>query len=457
VPGPDAGTALHSVWAAAGGGPAALAAVTFTGPDEVLPARYPVTAAAAGAVAAGVLAGACLAADAAGAEEPPPVVVDRTHAVLACRSERYVEAEDLPVLPDPRAGDLRCADGWIRIHTLYPHHRAAARRVLGGGRGPDAVAEAVSRWPAEDLQEAVVAAGGAAAHLRTVTEWAASPPGRAARDQPLVAVERTGDGPAGGAGFRVLDLTRVIAGPTATKLLTAHGADVLRVEPPGFPEVPVLTVDTGFGKRAATLDLRAPADREVFEGLVRGADVVVSGYRPGAMAALGYGDEQLATLRPGLVTASLSAWGAGGPWSDRRGFDSLVQMASGIAGAGLEAGDAEAPTPLPLQLLDHATAHLLALGVLQAVRRRRQEGGTWRVAAALARTAAWLEDLGRVDFLDVPEPDAATVERYRDDRPSAWGRLRHIRPAGTIGGRPLRWARPPEPPGASPPRWSLRG
>jgi hypothetical protein len=381
------------------------------------------------------------------------VEVDRTHAALACRSERYLEAEALPVLPDPRGGDLRCTDGWIRIHTLYPHHRAAARRVLGGARGRDDVAAAVARWPADELQEAVVAAGGAAARLQTTEGWAASAPGRAARAQPVVDVRPVGDGPAGVQGFRVLDLTRVIAGPTATKLLALHGADVLRLEPPGFPEVPVLTVDTGFGKRAATLDLRAAADRASFEGLVRGADVVVTGYRPGAMAALGYGDDDLDALRPGLVTASLSAWGGTGPWAGRRGFDSLVQMASGIAGAGLEAGSADAPTPLPLQLLDHATAHLLALGVLQAVRRRRRDGGTWRVGVALARTAAWLEDLGRVDALDVPEPDAATVDRYCEERPSAWGRLRHVRPAGTIGGRPLEWTRAPEPAGSSPPRW----
>jgi CoA-transferase family III len=128
-------------------------------------------------------------------------------------------------------------------------------------------------------------------------------------------------------------------------------------------------------------------------------------------------------------------------------------MASGIAAAGMEAGEADHPVPLPLQLLDHATAHLLALGVLQALRARRREGGGWRVAAALARTAAWLEGLGRIDGLDVPEPDHATVDRYREERPSAWGLLRYVRPAGTIGGRSLGWTRPPEPPGSSPPSW----
>jgi hypothetical protein len=446
-----AAAALRSVWAAVAGEPAAVDAVRVTGPEQVLPARYPVTAAAAGVVAAGVLAAACLDAEATGMEVPD-VAVDRTAAVLACRSERYVEADALPAMPDPRGGDLRCADGWIRIHSLYPHHRAAARRVLGGARGREEVAAVVAGWGAEELQEAVVAAGGAAARLQTTGAWAASVQGRAARDQPLVAIERTGDGPAGGAGFRVLDLTRVIAGPTATKLLATHGADVLRLEPPGFDEVPVLTVDTGFGKRSATLDLRAPADRAVFEDLVRAADVVVTGFRPGALAGLDYGEERLAQLRPGIVTASLSAWG-GGPWAGRRGFDSLVQMASGIAGAGLEVGEADRPTPLPLQLLDHATARLLALGVIQALRARRRQGGTWAVRTSLAGTAAWLEGLGRVDALDVPEPDPATVDRHRTERPSAWGRLRYVRPAGTIRGRALEWARGPEPPGTSPPSW----
>ena len=256
---PDAGVALRSVWSASGGEPGALDAVRFVGPQEVLPSRYPVTAAAAGVTAARLLAAACLEAETTGAPEVPAVEVDRTHAVVACRSERHLEAEQLPPMPDPGGGDLRCADGWIRIHSLYPHHRAAARRVLGDVRGRAAVAEVVAGWPAEELQEAVVAAGGAAARLRTAGAWAESPQGRAAREQPLVGLRRTGDGPAGGGGFRVLDLTRVIAGPTATKLLAAHGAEVLRLEPPGFPEVPVLTVDTGFGKRAATSTCGIPA------------------------------------------------------------------------------------------------------------------------------------------------------------------------------------------------------
>jgi crotonobetainyl-CoA:carnitine CoA-transferase CaiB-like acyl-CoA transferase len=384
------------------------------------------------------------------------IEVDRLHAVLACRSEWYLAADEpLPVL-DGATGDLPCADGWIRIHTLYPHHRAAARRALGDTRGREQFVAAVAERTGEDIQEAVVAAGGAAARLATAEEWAAHPHGRTRGELPPVVVTRTGDGPSGDDRFRVLDLTRVIAGPTASKILALHGAEVLRIEPAGFPEVPTLTVDTGFGKRSATLDLRTAEDRAVFEGLVAEADVIVHGYRPGAMAALGYGDDALVALRPGLVVATLSAWGAGGPWEHRRGFDSLVQMASGIAAEGMAAYSAERPVPLPMQLLDHATAYLLALGILSALRRRRDEGGAWHVEVALASTAAWLSALGRSEGLHVPEPELATVDGYVGSMPSPWGRLRFIRPAGTVDGRPLRWTKAPEPAGASAPAWEDR-
>jgi len=250
-----------------------------------------------------------------------------------------------------------------------------------------------------------------------------------------------------------VDLTRVIAGPTASKILAAHGAEVVRLEPPGFPEAPVLTVDTGFGKRVATLDVRSPDGRRSLEALVRGADVVVHGFRPGALDALGFGEERLAELRPGLVLASLSAWGVGGPWAGRRGFDSLVQMASGIAAAGRDAAGGDHPVPLPMQLLDHGTAWLLALGVLQARRQQRAVGGTWRVSAALARTGAWLQDLGPGPGLDGPDLSDDGVAPYRDETDSAWGRLRYVRPPGLIDGRAPSWTKPPEPPGTSPPAW----
>jgi hypothetical protein len=431
---------------ASGGEEAALDRVRFTGPDDVVPSVFPATAVASGVVAATTLAA---------AEPDAEVEVDRTHATVACRSERYLDVERLPRAGDGLlGGDLRAADGWIRIHTLYPHHREAARAVLGGARG-DAFVTAVAAWRAEDLQEAVVAAGGAAARMRTAEEWAAHPQGARVRDLPLIDVGKVGDGPPVADGrFRVLDLTRVIAGPTASKILAAHGADVLRIEPPDFPESPVLTVDTGFGKRVATVDLRSADGRAAVEALVRDTDVVVHGFRPGALDGLGLGEQRLAELRPGVVLASLSAWGGVGPWTGRRGFDSLVQMASGIAAAGKDAAGADHPVPLPMQLLDHGTAWLLALGVLQARRRQREGGGTWRVSAALARTGAWLQDLGPGPGLGLADVGGADVERYLDEMPSAWGRLRFVRPPGLIAGRAPSWAKAPEPPGTSPPGWN---
>jgi crotonobetainyl-CoA:carnitine CoA-transferase CaiB-like acyl-CoA transferase len=285
------------------------------------------------------------------------------------------------------------------------------------------------------------------------------------RALPLVGIEGTdepGDPPpwarAGGAarpldGVRVLDVTRVIAGPTATKMLAAHGATVVRVEPPGFEDVPLLSVDTGFGKRRVALDLRDADDRVAFERLVRDADVVVSGFRPGALAGLGYDDAALRALQPSLVTASLSAWGTTGPWAPRRGFDSLVQMASGIAAAGMDAAHADRPVPLPCQFLDHGSAYLLAFGVLRALDRQARGAGSATVRVALARTAAWLIDLGPVDALGVALPDDATVDRYRTTLPSTWGDLRHVRPPGSIDGAAPHWDTAPQPAASATPEW----
>jgi crotonobetainyl-CoA:carnitine CoA-transferase CaiB-like acyl-CoA transferase len=246
------------------------------------------------------------------------------------------------------------------------------------------------------------------------------------------------------AGVRILDLTRVIAGPVATRFLAGHGADVLRVDAPGFDEAPAIALDGGFGKRSAALDLRSSEGRTAFERLLSATDVVVHGYRPGALSGLGYSTTRLAALRPGLVIGRLSAYGPAGPWALRRGFDSLVQMVSGIADEGRRAAGVEVPVPLPCQALDHASGYLLALGVLAGLRRRQHEGRSWRVAVSLARTARWLDDLGRIGGgLDVQEPARPEVQRYLrvDDTP--WGRVEHVCCPGSIDGAPPRWDRPP--------------
>ncbi|MFE7838520.1 CoA transferase, partial [Streptomyces sp. NPDC057474] len=248
------------------------------------------------------------------------------------------------------------------------------------------------------------------------------------------------------AGVRVLDLTRVIAGPVATRTLALLGADVLRVDPPGMPEILDQHADTGFGKRSATLDLAA--DPGAFEALLADADVVVTGYRPGALDRFGLSPEALTERRPGLVVAQLSAWGAYGPWAGRRGFDSLVQVASGIATV---EGSVEQPGALPAQALDHGTGYLLAAAVLRALTERLDGGGSRVVRLALARTAAWLTDgIERgPDGVDVYDGPAAWLA----ERDSRSGRLRYALSPVSFEGGPGDWARPPGLWGADEPRW----
>jgi crotonobetainyl-CoA:carnitine CoA-transferase CaiB-like acyl-CoA transferase len=240
----------------------------------------------------------------------------------------------------------------------------------------------------------------------------------------------------------VLDLTRVIAGPTATKVLAAVGADVLRLDAPGFEEVPALVADTSAGKRCARLDLR---DGRV-EPLVAAADVLVCGLRPGALAGLGWTPQRLAEVNPGLVVAELSAYGDTGPWAGRRGFDSLVQTVNGMAAEGKQRAGAQVPVPLPAQALDHASGWLLAAGVLHALTLRRGDGRGRGVRVVLARTGQWLDDLGRQD-----EPTSATVPAEVEVITSPLGSVTRVLCPGSLDGRRLQWAGPPSALGSAEP------
>jgi crotonobetainyl-CoA:carnitine CoA-transferase CaiB-like acyl-CoA transferase len=461
-PAPDT---VADMWTNIGGPVSDLSALCLGGRDPALPSVFGVTTAATASIAAATLGAAGLLADR-NREAVRQVRVDALHAVVAFRSERHVRVlgGGLGDLWDPLAGDYRTADGWIRLHTNYQHHRAAALRVLGVPAERAAIASAVAQRSAQELETAVMAAGGVAAALRSREEWRAHPHGGRIADCPLVTIEPgaacppvrlcEAERPLG--GVRVLDLTRVIAGPVATRFLAAYGADVLRVEPPGFDEIPTVAVDGGFGKCSTVLDLRRPEGRSDFERLVSAADVVVHGYRPGALSGLGYSAARLAALRPGLIVGRLSAYGPAGPWAQRRGFDSLVQMVSGIADEGRRAAGEERPVPLPCQALDHATGYLLACGVLIGLRRRQCEGKSWRVAVSLAGTARWLDDLGRVDGgLDVPEPAPLEVQEYLRVDTTPWGRVEHVSCPGTIDGAPPRWDQPSPLAGSHPPSFSV--
>lgn len=355
----------------------------------------------------------------------------------------------------PLSGFFRTRDGWVRTHANYPHHRARLLRLLDlpDGADRDDLAARLANASAAALEDDAAAAGAIVVRVRDEAEWRASAPGRAAWQDPLVragvrddAVARPAvlaGGPAPLPGVRVLDLTRVIAGPVATRALAALGADVLRVDPPVPAEIRHQHLDVGQGKRTTLLDLRDAGDRERAQALLDDADVLVTGYRPGALDRFG--------LRPppGAVVARVSAWGDAGPWAGRRGFDSIVQAASGIAL--LESPDGVTPGALPAQALDHATGYLLAAGVVDALAARRDDGRGRDVAASLARTAAWLLDADARDPghppAATPGPDAVVSHGHRPRvttaRPALPGHDDHPAPAHPWGTDHAAWPSPP--------------
>ncbi|WP_248960576.1 CoA transferase [Sphaerisporangium perillae] len=441
-------------------------AAQVTGEDPVLPSVFRVGTAAAASIGAVTAAAALWQCERTGSG----VTVDVREAAVAFRDERCFRIDgEIPALWAPLSGDYRTADGWVRLHCNFDHHRDAVLRALGLPEGADeaAVATACATRTASDVEEAVTQAGGCAAAMRSRAEWRRHPQGRAVERLPLIGLARLEAGSAaevgwtmagvgdagrpGGrplAGIRVLDLTRVIAGPVATRTLAAYGAEVLRVGARHLPEVPGLVISTALGKRSCEIDLRAAEGAAAFRELVAGADVVVQSYRPGALARLGFGPRELAAIRPGIVCVDISAYGSCGPWAGRRGFDSLVQMACGIAH---EQGDGARPVPLPAQVLDHATGWLAALGTIAALSRREKEGGSWHVELSLARTALWLDGLGRVDGMGVAEP---RVDDLLEEMDSSFGKLTYVRAPGAIGDARPFWSSPPPRRGEHPPMWT---
>lgn len=333
--------------------------------------------------------------------EATAVRVDPARVAASFGSDRVLRVDgEAPSVWAPLSGFWRARDGWVRTHGNYPHHAARLRLLLGldDAAPREAIADAISLRGRFDLEDAAASAGAIVAAVRDAAEWEKHPQYAALVETPFVGTARTGDAPprtwsVGGVstapldGIRVLDLTRVIAGPVATRDLALAGADVLRVDSSQLPEIPWQHLDTGQHKRTTSLDLADVAERRVFDELLQTADVVVTGYRPGALERFGLDVEGLVDAHPGLVVATVSAWGTTGPWAHRRGFDSIVQAATGIAKTEQAASATGAPGALPVQALDHASGHLLAAAILDALHRQRTTGGSYRVSVALARTA----------------------------------------------------------------------
>ncbi len=421
-------------------------AVGFAGDGDV-PSAFAVTDLAAASIACAALSVARLATQVSGGV--PRVEVDRRLASFWFSTSIRPFGWTLPGPWDPIAGDYRCSDGWIRLHTNAPHHRAAAQLVLGPHGDRAAMAGAVASWKKGELEAAVVGAGGCAAEMRSQAEWAEHPQGRAVAAEPLVHVERHPartpwryemDPSRPLRGIRVLDLTRVLAGPIATRFLAGYGAEVLRIDPPTWSE-PGIVPEVTLGKRTARLDLASAEGRERFWSLLEGADVLVHGLRPGALAGLGLGAGERRARAPDLIEVSLDAYGWSGPWAGRRGFDSLVQMSTGIADAGMAWRKADRPVPLPVQAVDHATGYLMAAAAVRGIARRR-EGDIGSYRFSLARTALLLAT-GATGF----EAGAAFAPESPADRAAGievtpWGDAQRLRPPALVEGAPMRWDRP---------------
>ena len=457
---------LTDLWTAAGGDPAALDAVMLTGEEPQLPSSFRVAAAAQASIAAAGLAAAQVWKLRSGQSQG--VAVDMRHAVVECRSERYLRVDGKPPGPawDATAGIYRTRDRrFVRLHTNFRHHRDAVCRVLDCKPERDDVQAALMQWDGEAFETAAYAGGCVVAMMRTHDEWSDLPQAKALAALPPIRIEKIGEAapkpwPAGDrplAGLRVLDLSRVIAGPVAGRTLAAHGADVLLICGPDLPAIPWLTIDNGRGKLTSFIELKSEQGRDSLRDLLAQADIFSQGYRPRALASLGFSPQDAADINPGIISVSLSAYGHAGPWAERRGFDSLVQTATGFNHAEGQAAGVDGPKELPAQMLDHATGHLMAFGAMMARARQSREGGSWHVRVSLAQTGRWLWNLGRVvDGFKTADLTDEAVLPFVEEVPSGFGPLRSVRHSAALSKTPAFWARPAMPLGSHPPQWPAR-
>jgi crotonobetainyl-CoA:carnitine CoA-transferase CaiB-like acyl-CoA transferase len=460
-----ASEALKSLWTVAGGDPSALNAVRLTGNGPVLPSSFAVDTAAQATIAAAGLAAAEIWKQRSGVAQE--VSVDREHAAVECRSERYLRREGKPPPPtwDAIAGVYKVRDGFVRLHTNFRHHRDNVCKVLGCEPERDKVQTALNGCNGEEFETQAYAGGCVVSFMRPHEVWSQTPHAKALAELPVLTIEKIGEAPpkpwpAGDrplAGVRVLDLSRVIAGPVAGRTLAAHGADVLLIAGPELPQIDWLTIDNGRGKLSAFVELKSEQGRETLRTLIAGADIFSQGFRPQSLAALGFSPQDAARINPGIVYVSMCAYGHAGPWAGRRGFDSLVQTSTGFNHAEGQAAGVEGPKELPAQMLDHATGFLMAFGAMMAKARQTREGGSWHVRLSLAQTGRWLWNLGRVEGgLKTPDISADVVGKYTQTMPSGFGELTAVRHAAILSKTPALWARPAMPLGTHKPEWPSR-
>ena len=371
------------------------------------------------------------------------VSVHRRHALQWFDMTLRPQGWTLPSAWDAVAGDYETADGWIRLHTNAPHHRKAALHVLDGATDRDTVSQRVAQWTAQELESAIVTNGGCAAQMRSLQDWRSHPQGAAVASEPLIAWTESGwaePRPKALRDVKILDLTRVLAGPVATRFLAGFGARVLRIDPPDWTE-PAVEAEVTIGKRCAGLDLRQEADRATFTTLLKDVDVLLHGYRPGALERLGCDTDMRTALNPNLIDVSLNAYGWTGPWAGRRGFDSLMQMSTGIAAEGMAQAGSARPTPLPVQALDHATGYLMAAALLRALRQRATSGRVFRARLSLARTAHLLIHAGTQPLSPAMAPETAS-DLSAEVEQTSWGPAQRIAFPVRLDNDPPHWRYP---------------
>ena len=452
----ESGKALAELLAAAG---AQEVPTIFEGADPVFPTPYKVgTAGAASLAAVGTAASRLWFLK---TKRIQSVRIGVRAAAAAMRSARYLRIDGKPPkdLWDPLSGYYPVKDGrWVSIHCNFANHRDAAMKILGDPADRAAAEAASAKWDGLALEDAIHAAKGCAGLARTKEEWMKHPHSAAVDSQPLLSITKIGDSkpeplPDGKrplSGVRVLDLTRVLAGPTCARTLAEHGADVLKIAGPHLPDSGVSEFDTGIGKLQAFLDLRSPKDLETLKDLLKSGDVFSQSFRPGSLAARGFSPEEAAKLRPGIVYVTLSAWGTEGLWKYRRGFDSIVQTVSGMA----YAQGGEKPKLMPVSAIDYVSGYLMAFGAMVALARRTIEGGSWLVRVSLGRTGKWIVDRGYYEgFASLPAELSGEELKNLTMKSQNYS---HLRPVLELSETPPYWERPPMPLGSHPAVWPLR-
>lgn len=456
---------IKSVWSATDLPLEALNHLQLTGASPALPSSFQVGVAAQSSIALAALAAAQIGYARTG--DVLTIAVDMNQAEIECTGYFKIDGK-VPASWAPLSGLYPCEDGHVRIHANFDHHRDGALKILGLHRAPesyskDDLARALMQWSAIDYETAAAKAGMVVSAVRSFEQWDSHPQAKVIDKLPLITIEKIGEaaprqlpktspGMKVLDGLKVLDLTRILAGPVCGRTLAAYGAEVMLVNSPTLPNIDHIA-DTSRGKLSTHLDLRNPVDNGHLRKLISDAHVFVQGYRPGGLTGLGYAPEQIARLRPGICTVSLSAYGHDGPWADRRGFDSLVQTATGFNHAEAQAAGAKAPKALPVQILDYASGFLMAFAAEAAILKQQNEGGSWHASISLAQTAHWIRGLGRVDanFNQSNLDFSTALQQY----PSNFGVLEAIPHAARFSAMKSDWHRPSSRPGSHPPIWPV--